>query len=622
MTDFQPTLPPEIPFTEAELVFVDDSPPDLFPENQNSNFGLIRRILSDFIQELIDQQQTIYNERFVTTSTIYLDEHELQVGLPVGVPGKTIEQRRAEVLSRYARGPFTRTRRRQIVEKYISATFGTPLMLSPTGIPLTAAGLPIYAETSSVVASYKIVENISGFSYVVRIISTTTPDLASLTRELNRLTPAGISFTITSVPDPFTEPTPYGGIPSLTLSGNEITDATRAAGASLPTTASGQMLDGRMNDSSVGIRRAATNQFSRGQCDTVGNWITLGAGTVSAPAIDATTPPPFSPQSIKFVTGGTAAQEAGGGQSNPGLAMAAGVIAVGSIYFKGVAGASYGVRLRVRDAGGASSFGTTTTFIATGAWQLLVPLSMPVPAGVTGDRIVVEVYVNGTRAETFWLAHPMMESGQSAVASYVATSGGVTATHPAGRVQISTAVLNPVQSWFAIRMRPQFTLGTNGRTSGIFAWANDANNFIESYISSAGSVLVSRKTGGVQTSKTWAPNLSTPAGTPITVAGYWTAPEIAVSVGGAPFQKLVDGNTPPALTAPLADIGSIKAWLANTEFDSDVIWFICGKGVLTDADAATLNALADTDPAYLTLPSGAQVSAIWPAVDSTFRVPV
>jgi hypothetical protein len=202
-TPFQPTLPAEGEFTEAELNFMEESPPGLFPENQDSNFGLIiRKIFTDQMQLVADQQTTLYNERFVDTSEEFLDEHERSYGLPVAPVGRTLQERRTDVMLRIQVGPFTRTRRQMIVEQFITATFGNPLQLTPDGIPLVAGGVPLFSEASSLTGLYAIVEDIPDFSYEVRIKDTVTPDVVGLTRELNRITPAGISFTVVSVPVP------------------------------------------------------------------------------------------------------------------------------------------------------------------------------------------------------------------------------------------------------------------------------------------------------------------------------------------------------------------------------------------------------------------------------------
>ncbi len=80
--DGQPILPIEGSFTDAESNFVDESPPGLFPENQDSNWGYRRKIYSDVIQTLYEQLKLIYAERFPQTSQEFLDEWEITVGLP------------------------------------------------------------------------------------------------------------------------------------------------------------------------------------------------------------------------------------------------------------------------------------------------------------------------------------------------------------------------------------------------------------------------------------------------------------------------------------------------------------------------------------------------------------
>lgn len=197
ITPFQPTLPAEINFTQAELVFMDESPAGLFPENQDSNFGyIIRKIFSDLAQDVSDWQNTLYNERFVETAIQFLDQWEVDVGLPANPTGISIAQQRVAVLSRLRRGPFTRTRRNSVIEDYIATTFGNPIQLVPEGVEITAAGIPIYGESANPATLYRVYENQPIFSYEVWIANTTTPDVNSLTRELKRITPAGIAFNI------------------------------------------------------------------------------------------------------------------------------------------------------------------------------------------------------------------------------------------------------------------------------------------------------------------------------------------------------------------------------------------------------------------------------------------
>lgn len=198
LTPFQPTLPAEGVFTDAEIAFIEDSPPGLFPENQNSNFGLlIRKIFADKIQQLIGQQLTLYNERFVASALDFLDQWELEVGLPVAPTGFTTAQRRSIILGRIRVGLFTRARRDEIVKAFVQATLGDAIALTPAGVPLVAAGVPIYSGLTSLAGAYTITEDIPGFGFTISVASGVSLDQVALARELDRVVPAGIHYTIT-----------------------------------------------------------------------------------------------------------------------------------------------------------------------------------------------------------------------------------------------------------------------------------------------------------------------------------------------------------------------------------------------------------------------------------------
>jgi hypothetical protein len=199
-TPHQPVLPDEVTFTEAELVFMDESPPGLFPENQDSNFGfIIRKIFSDLAQDIANWQDIIYNEHFVNTSSRFLDQWEIELDLPAQPPGYTMEARRAAVTARIQRGPFTRGRRDELIRKYVQSTYGTVIQLVPQGVPIDATGVPIYGEAADTSSLFQVFEDQPNFQYTVWIAATNSPNLADLTRELKRITPAGIRFTITNV---------------------------------------------------------------------------------------------------------------------------------------------------------------------------------------------------------------------------------------------------------------------------------------------------------------------------------------------------------------------------------------------------------------------------------------
>jgi hypothetical protein len=202
----QPILPAEKPLTDAEWSFIAEEPPKFFPGNQDSNWGLLRRIFSDWIQLGQDQLDLIWAERFAQTSSQFLDEWEREVGLPMNPPNQTLQQRRDAVLARLRKGPFTRTQRRNIVESYLfSLAYGEPIKLFPPGVDLGpeggvagVPGVPIYGEPGLVKDMYRIYEDIPRFRYNVCIDSDFTPDVFALQRDLDHFTPAGITRLITT----------------------------------------------------------------------------------------------------------------------------------------------------------------------------------------------------------------------------------------------------------------------------------------------------------------------------------------------------------------------------------------------------------------------------------------
>lgn len=198
----QPTLPPEIAPTAAEIAFIEESPPNFFPENQDSNFGfIIRKLWCDHVQEISDQQNLIFRENFAQTSTLLLDEWEEEYAVTQNPP-LDIAQRRAIILALLRRGLFTRALRDGIIESFIIATFGTVIEFTEFGIPFVSGGIPFASEAGDVGTLYKVVETLTNFTYQVRIKNTVAPNEFGLRQALDRITPAGISYTIVYVAVP------------------------------------------------------------------------------------------------------------------------------------------------------------------------------------------------------------------------------------------------------------------------------------------------------------------------------------------------------------------------------------------------------------------------------------
>jgi hypothetical protein len=201
----QPTLPPEVALTDAEYNFMQEEPPRFFPQNQDSNWGLKRRIFSNQSQQLINQLDLIYSERWPMTSVQFLDEWERLTQLPMNPTSKTIGQRRNSIIARLRGGPWTRSMRRGIIEGYLEVlAFGDPIALLPPGVGFDASGIPIYDEPGVVSAMYRVYEDVQRFRYKVKIDSSHSPDLVSMQRDLQHAQYGGLTLIIDA-----TTPTPY-----------------------------------------------------------------------------------------------------------------------------------------------------------------------------------------------------------------------------------------------------------------------------------------------------------------------------------------------------------------------------------------------------------------------------
>jgi hypothetical protein len=196
ITRWQPILPEEQPPTKAERYFISQTP-RIFPANQDSNWGQHRKVFTDAVQLLIDQQSLIWKERFVFRADTFLDEWEFQAGIPENPPGLSVGQRRLKILNRLRSGPFTDQRRIEIIEPYILATFGVSVELGPGGVSLTG-GIPLMADAGGDPRQYyRIYEDVRNFGYTVWIASALTPDIVGMLRDLKRITPAGIAANMT-----------------------------------------------------------------------------------------------------------------------------------------------------------------------------------------------------------------------------------------------------------------------------------------------------------------------------------------------------------------------------------------------------------------------------------------
>lgn len=196
----QPTPPVEGAYNEIEQLIDAEQPLGLWPHNQNSNYGMVRKVLADHIQSAVDTLSDLYDETFVDTSLGYLGRWERELRLPVGT-AFSAAHRRTLAHSRRSISPFTDFRRKDIVERFLLDTLGgTATSITASGIPIVVGGITLFSGAVSLVGLYRIYENVPNFSYSVRIKNSVTPDIAGLLRELTHITPAGISFAVDNTP--------------------------------------------------------------------------------------------------------------------------------------------------------------------------------------------------------------------------------------------------------------------------------------------------------------------------------------------------------------------------------------------------------------------------------------
>lgn len=360
---------------------------------------------------------------------------------------------------------------------------------------------------------------------------------------------------------------------SLTLTGNEITDATRIAGLSG---------DGCTPEGSMGIWEATTNLCTNGGFETnTTGWTGGGGGVVGRDASLAK----FGAACGKFTKNAD-------GNTNVGYASV--TVVSGQTYtlsawiyvpssFSGsevrfahdgtLGGSQYVLaNLGLRDQWQKVSITNT----ATGTTAYIICRQV---GAANGDFI----YMDGVQAEQQPLATP-----------YVETDGG-TVARASSRVQVPVSYLDETQGWVAVRLR--YPWGTANEPSGgasadyLFAWRDDLNNRIVLYYNEADDkVKFLRVAAGAGATR--APAQTAPsAGYQDTVIAKWTATTTGLSLAGSAFDSGADANV-PTLAATTFDIGT---QLGLSWIDADIFWFACGTGTVTNAQATSLYQMGNAD---------------------------
>jgi hypothetical protein len=157
-----PYIPPEDDSTygEIERDWIDNEPPGLFPMDQDSLWGSARHVLARYLEDNMGDKldQWWRNLDPSTVDATDMAAYEEELGIPV-VTTKALEARRAFLLARLKRGPFTKTRRREVIESFINATLGASTAFGPSGIPFDSGGIPMLSGQTSLAGLYSVRDN-------------------------------------------------------------------------------------------------------------------------------------------------------------------------------------------------------------------------------------------------------------------------------------------------------------------------------------------------------------------------------------------------------------------------------------------------------------------------------
>lgn len=197
-----PTIPAETFYTDIERDVIENEPPGMFPEDQNSYWGQMRKLFSDYMQaNAVDLFTAWYNNldpRNVDANDI--NEWEARVGVPGNRSALALTARRTFVQNRLVVGAFGRPLINAIIENFITATFGASTSFGTGGITLDSGGVSLLSGLGGDPKTmYRVYFDYMNHAYYVRVLNTVGVDLGGLTRELQRITPAGWALNISQV---------------------------------------------------------------------------------------------------------------------------------------------------------------------------------------------------------------------------------------------------------------------------------------------------------------------------------------------------------------------------------------------------------------------------------------
>lgn len=371
---------------------------------------------------------------------------------------------------------------------------------------------------------------------------------------------------------------PSSAFQGISLSGNEITNATRALGV---------QGDGLAAPAGAGIWEGTTNLVTDGGFETnTATWVSYNPGDTATLTRD-TGQFKFGAASLKVVTttGGGSVPGAHGGPYNLALATPY----TFSAWVNVTAGSA--VNLNVYGNGLSALLASSSPSVGFG-WQRLT-VTFTSSATVSAHDFFI-ARNTGAGATTFYVDGAQVE--QKLIATPYVETNGATGTRNAARAFVAnppSTLLNATQGWVAARVRIGFA-SSAARTSRVFTLSDSvAGSRVVGVLSGSNTWQTNRpvitNSPAVSAVQTWA------AGDLATVVFAWTATSVTVSANGGSFVTSAIGGT---FTPDTFDLGTGGTVLPGAEFDGNILWLATGTGTLSDANAASINSLPNTNPNF------------------------
>lgn len=385
---------------------------------------------------------------------------------------------------------------------------------------------------------------------------------------------------------------------TVTLSGNEITDAVRTTGTAGDGVAP--------PDSSMGIWQAATNLEASAGADVSFAAATTGYTTGGTNTIASST------EQAKFETHSCKATY----QNNATLldiALTLAAVAHAASRWLYIPTNYDGQGVRVQFANFAGAAGTLTAdanMSLRDQWQRVeVPNVTPAGGDLAGNVQVINTGTAPTAGRFIYIDGCQTEAGRIST-PFTLTSRAV------GRIRLPASLIDESRAWVALRLRMGWGNAVEpGGGSGFpsfFEWRDDSSNRLSLYyVEGSNQLALERVNAGSSTARLLAQALA--AGDLVTLIIAWTPTQVRLSVNGAAF-VVTNGANIPTIAATTFDLGTntLGAALINSTY----LWAITGRGTLGDAQAAAIHANGNTDPTPALVPLTAHLSGIWAAATS------